>query len=159
MGEPTIRASDADRDRVAAEIREHYAQGRLDGEELGQRLDRVYAARTLDELETLRSDLPELAPGSPARSEHAAQRAQLTRALVQRTGTALVPFLVCTVVWLLSGASGSFWPAWALLIAAIPLVRNGWRLYGPAPDLEAVHRELGRDATDDQSSRNASSSS
>jgi len=152
MGEPTIRASDADRDRLAAEIREHYAQGRLDGEELGQRLERAYGARTLDELEELRSDLPALTPGSPA-------RADLTRALIQRTGASLAPFLVCTLIWLFSGASGSFWPAWALLIAAIPLVRNGWRLYGPSPDLDAVHRELGRGEADDQSSRNANSSS
>lgn len=152
MGEPTIRASDADRDRLAAEIREHYAQGRLDGEELGQRLERAYSARTLEELEGLRSDLPALAPGLPARAE-------LTRALVQRTGASLVPFFVCTLVWLFSGANGSFWPAWALLIAAIPLVRNGWRLYGPSPDLDAVHRELRRGEPDDQSSRNANSSS
>ncbi len=138
-----MRASDEDRERAAAEIREHYAQGRLDGDELSQRLEQAYGARTVAELQELRADLPALPTASPpARAEHAAQRAELTRMLVQRTGAALVPFLVCTLIWLFSGANGSFWPAWTLLIAAVPLVRDGWRLYGPAPDLDAVHREL-----------------
>jgi len=143
VNEPLIRASDDDRERAASEIREHYAQGRLDGDELAHRLEQAYAARTVAELQQLRADLPALPAGTPtARAEHAARRAELTRALVQRTGAALVPFLICTLIWLFAGASGSFWPAWTLLIAAVPLVRNGWRLYGPAPDLDAVHREL-----------------
>jgi hypothetical protein len=29
-------------------------------------------------------------------------------------------------------------------VAAIPLVRNGWRLYGPAPELDRVEQELAR---------------
>ena len=28
------------------------------------------------------------------------------------------------------------------LVALIPLIRNGWRLYGPAPELDQVEREL-----------------
>jgi len=142
---PSVRASDADRERAAAEIREHYAQGRLDPGELDARLDRAYAARTTAELDELRADLPALPP-SPrsARAELGARRSELARHLVQQTGASLAPFVVCTLVWLFSGASGSFWPAWVLLIAAIPLVRNGWRLYGPAPDLDAVAAELER---------------
>jgi hypothetical protein len=87
----------------------------------------------------VRRDLPAL---GAVRSELAARRAQLTRQLVQNTGAALAPFLICTLIWLFSGASGSFWPAWTLLIALIPLVRNGWHLYGPAPDLDQVERNL-----------------
>ena len=55
-----------------------------------------------------------------------------------------MPFFVCVAIWLGSGASGSFWPAWVALIALIPLARNGWRLYGPAPELERVEDELRR---------------
>jgi hypothetical protein len=29
-------------------------------------------------------------------------------------------------------------------VAVIPLVRNGWRLYGPAPELDEVERDLAR---------------
>src|SRR5204863_6418162 len=51
-------------------------------------------------------------------------------------------FLVCTAIWLTSGANGQFWPIWVALVAVIPLVRNGWRLYGPAPELDRVEEEL-----------------
>jgi hypothetical protein len=30
------------------------------------------------------------------------------------------------------------------LFALIPLIRNGWRLYGPSPRLDAVEAELSR---------------
>lgn len=138
-----IRASDQEREQVAAEIREHFAHGRLDTEELDERLARVYAARTRAELDALRRDLPPLPP-SPAirRAELAERRAQLSRQLLQQTGQALVPFLICTAIWLASGASGSFWPIWVVLVAVIPLVRNGWRLYGPSPEFDEVEAEL-----------------
>ena len=45
--DPKIRASDADRDRTAAALREHLAAGRLTTEEFDERLDKVYAAKTL----------------------------------------------------------------------------------------------------------------
>jgi uncharacterized membrane protein YccC len=141
-----VRASDQEREQVATEIREHFAQGRLDSEELDERLSLAYAARTRADLEALRHDLPRL-PASPAvrKAEVAERRAELSRHLVQQTGGALVPFAVCTLIWLASGANGGFWPIWVILIALIPLLRNGWRLYGPAPDFERVERELRRD--------------
>jgi hypothetical protein len=37
-----------------------------------------------------------------------------------------------------------FWPIWVALIGVVPLLRNGWRLYGPAPQLDRVERELER---------------
>jgi DUF1707 SHOCT-like domain len=140
---PALRVSDADRESAASELREHFAQGRLDGEELAERLGRVYSARTEAELSAARADLPPLQPASAARGvELAERRAGLARELVQQTGGALVPFLVCTLVWLFSGAGGSFWPAWVALVALVPLARNGWRLYGPAPELDRVEQDL-----------------
>jgi hypothetical protein len=138
-----VRASDTDRERTAAALREHFAQGRLGDDELARRLEDAYGARTTADLASLTADLPVLPPDARAgRAELAARRSELSRRLLQQTGAGFAPFLVCTVVWLVSGASGSFWPAWLLLVGAIPLVRNGWRLYGPAPDLEGVEREL-----------------
>ena len=52
------RASDADRDRTAAALREHLPVGRLTIEEFDQRLDQTYAAKTLGELDVLMADLP-----------------------------------------------------------------------------------------------------
>jgi hypothetical protein len=57
-GNPRIRASDSDRDRVTALLREHHAAGRLTAEEFGERMDRALEARTLGELDELMTDLP-----------------------------------------------------------------------------------------------------
>ena len=53
-----LRASDADRDRTVAALREHVAEGRLTLEEFDERSERAYAARTLRELAALQTDLP-----------------------------------------------------------------------------------------------------
>ncbi|MER5678067.1 MULTISPECIES: DUF1707 SHOCT-like domain-containing protein [Streptomyces] len=60
-----IRASDADRDRIADILREAMAEGRLTAEEHAERVDLVYRAKTVGELEPLVQDLP--APGGTAR--------------------------------------------------------------------------------------------
>ncbi len=57
-----MRASDAERERVAESLRDAVAEGRLDMEEFEQRLEAAYKARTHGELEPLVRDLP--APGS-----------------------------------------------------------------------------------------------
>jgi len=53
-----LRMSDAERDAAAAELAEHYAQGRLTTEEHADRLDRVWSARTRGELGPVFRDLP-----------------------------------------------------------------------------------------------------
>ena len=138
-----LRASDAQRDSAAAEIREHYAAGRLTDDEFTERLDAVYQARTQGELRELRRDLPALRINTGA--ELAERRRRLRGELIQETGAALVPFLICTVIWAFTGAGGSFWPIWVSLIAIIPLIRNGWALYGPGADLDAYERKRERD--------------
>jgi hypothetical protein len=54
----TLRASDADRERVAKVLHESMAEGRLTVSELEERLTVVYAAKTIGELEPPLSDLP-----------------------------------------------------------------------------------------------------
>jgi hypothetical protein len=58
-----LRASDADRERVADVLRQAAGDGRLTMEELDQRLDSVYAAKTYAELEPITKDLPRTAGG------------------------------------------------------------------------------------------------
>jgi hypothetical protein len=53
-----LRASDADRDRAAGILREALAEGRLTAEEHSERLDTVYAAKKVGELEPVVRDLP-----------------------------------------------------------------------------------------------------
>ncbi|MEV5502392.1 DUF1707 domain-containing protein, partial [Nonomuraea fuscirosea] len=57
---PEMRASDADRDRVAAILREHTAQGRITMDEFNERLESLYKAKTYGELAKLTSDLPDV---------------------------------------------------------------------------------------------------
>ncbi len=54
-----VRVGDADRDAVAAQLREHYADGRLTLEELNERLDQAFAAKTKADLNTVMRDLPQ----------------------------------------------------------------------------------------------------
>jgi hypothetical protein len=146
MSDPSdLRASDQDRESTAAEIREHFAAGRLDDDELSTRLGAAYAARTTGELQAVRADLPKLpATRAAQQAELAERRGELSRRLLQQTGAGMVPFVICTVVWLASGATGAFWPVWVALVAVLPLLRNGWHLYGPAPELDRVERHLQR---------------
>ena len=68
MTEPNLRASDAEREQHAELLREHAAQGRLTVDELEERLDRVYAARTVGELAPVVGDLPAPRRPRPARA-------------------------------------------------------------------------------------------
>jgi hypothetical protein len=56
--DPDLRAADADREATAERLRASHAEGRLDTDELQQRLERCYAAKTLGELKALVTDLP-----------------------------------------------------------------------------------------------------
>jgi hypothetical protein len=61
-----LRASDADREAAAERLRVAASEGRLDPEELDERLTAAYAARWCSELERLTSDVtPPPAPPAP----------------------------------------------------------------------------------------------
>jgi hypothetical protein len=81
-----IRAADQDRERAAAALRTHCGAGRLTVDELEERLEAAYAARTLGELDALMADLPALqtwsAPAS--RPERAVRVGPGLRAFQQR---------------------------------------------------------------------------
>ena len=140
-----LRVSDQQREQAAQELREHFAAGRLTEDELDERVQRAYAARTEQELRAVRADLPQL-PLSPREQKAAlvARRRQLQRRLIQETGGGICLVVVCVAIWVSSGAHGQFWPIWVVVIVLLPLLRNAWRLYGPAPELDRVERELER---------------
>ena len=58
MTDDQLRISDAERELAAAELAEHYAQGRLTTDEHTERLDRIWAARTRSDLAPVFRDLP-----------------------------------------------------------------------------------------------------
>ena len=53
------RASDAEREAVVARLRNAAGEGRLTVDELDERIDAAYAAKTRAELEPLTADLPD----------------------------------------------------------------------------------------------------
>lgn len=69
-----LRIGDAERERAAADLGDHYAQGRLTADEHAERLDRIWAARTRGELGPVFSDLPG-AP-EPARPQQVRRRSR-----------------------------------------------------------------------------------
>jgi hypothetical protein len=128
---PEIRASDADRDRVAAALREHSVEGRITMEELNERLEATYSSRTLGELQTVTSDLPEhdtyqlpIPASRHAGSAPATRRPQdlYKKSVHAAWGSWAVVNLVCFVIWLLStvgsvaGGQGLIYP-WFLWVA------------------------------------------
>ncbi|MGZ4351912.1 MAG: DUF1707 SHOCT-like domain-containing protein [Gaiellaceae bacterium] len=67
MNGELVRASDAERERVVALLRDHAAEGRLTLEELAERVGAAYGAATTDELDALARDLP---PAPPVQRRH-----------------------------------------------------------------------------------------
>jgi hypothetical protein len=67
-----IRVGDADRDATATQLREHYAAGRLTLDELNERLEQTFAARTGADLNAVIRDLPSLGGAWPRAGEPAA---------------------------------------------------------------------------------------
>ena len=65
-GGPRTRLTDADRERLALLLREHYAQGSLSLDELRRRVGIVLAAEYSDEAMAAVADLPLLAGGRGA---------------------------------------------------------------------------------------------
>lgn len=79
-----MRASDADRDRIAQILADALAEGRLTSEEHSDRLDSLYAFKTVGELDVLVRDLP--APGAAAGQQPAYAAAGAGYGAQQPTG-------------------------------------------------------------------------
>src|SRR5690349_20630956 len=134
-----VRVGDADREAVAAQLREHYADGRLTLDELNERLDQAFAAKTRADLNTVLRDLPH-APWPTAGGPQRATQPSGTGWDQRDTGRSRGPFAAFAplmgLVWVfivvggvfLFGLGGGGRPiAIALFIAALTLLR---RLFG-----------------------------
>src|SRR5687768_2666608 len=144
----TLRASDADRERVVAALRDHFGAGRLSDDELDDRISSAYRAKTLADLDGLMLDLP--SPGSALPARTAARRVPAKRsrtggghalaASVRIHATVYVLVNVMLIaIWAASGG-GYFWPIWPLLgwgiglgVHAAPLVAGIGRSSSPGP--------------------------
>ena len=108
-----VRASDAEREKVAIALRDHAGDGRLDPEELDKRLELAYAARTRGDLVPLLADLPSDEDEKPARPRDDNNPGPIPPAVFLS--------LMLVAIWAMSGA-GYFWPMWpigAMLLASV----------------------------------------
>jgi hypothetical protein len=141
MSDPSqIRVADAEREQLVEELREHALAGRLNDEELEERIGLAYRATTRADVDALRADLP--VSSTSVALVLRKRKGQLRRRLAQEAGGGLGVSALCVGVWLASGASASFWPGWVILVTMLPVIRDSWRLFGPASDLEVVHARL-----------------
>jgi len=113
--DPDLRASDAERERVVALLRDHGAAGRLDVDELETRVEAAYRARTRAELTPLLEDLP--AADAPRREREPVGGNGRLMAFALLAG-------LLVAIWALTGA-GWFWPAWPLGFMAFGMLKHG----------------------------------
>lgn len=135
-----LRVSDEERESVIEELREHTVAGRLTAQELDERLESAYKAKTRADLDLLRADLP--ISSAAAKKALAARRSHLRRRLAQEGGGAITASLICVAIWIAAGAHGAFWPIWVIIFTLMPAVRDGWGLIGPGSDLKALEARL-----------------
>lgn len=111
----SLRASDADRDAVTERLREAAGEGRLEPDELEERVDRALRARTYGELACLVADLPRQ-PNTwrlPGRDSGAVARSALLGAGLLAAIT--VALAVVAVVVVLVLAAAAWWLACVVL--------------------------------------------
>jgi Domain of unknown function (DUF1707) len=117
-----IRISDADRERVTARLRDHFAEGRLTREELDERITATLNAKTAGDLRPIMADLPGPGPGpgpAPVRT--------MPRPVLVRRGPRLMPLLLLLLV---AGAlvHGGGW----VLLAFLQMLLVFWVVAGVA---------------------------
>jgi Domain of unknown function (DUF1707) len=125
-----LRASDGEREAVVETLRTHATAGRLDTEELEQRIERTYVARLRADLLPLVADLP------PAERPVAGAPERVPRSLPRISPTILVAVLLIAI-WALTGA-GYFWPVWPIGAMALGAFKH--RRRHPVPHLPRVAR-------------------
>jgi len=125
--QPDLRASDAEREEIVTALRDHGGSGRLGLDELDERTERAYCARTRGELVALLRDLPP-APRAAVR---------VPRNRPNDLGEALRAYVLVNVllvvIWAATGAE-YFWPMWVIL---------GWGI-GLVPGVVAATARRGR---------------
>jgi hypothetical protein len=120
-----LRVGDADRDRAAADLGEHFALGRLSADEHAERVDAAWTARTRADLDVLFHDLPVARPTASPVPWAGAERRQRPR------GWRPVPFVPLAILLVvLSVVTGA--PFWvAIFVLGCGLFSRAHRRLGP----------------------------
>jgi hypothetical protein len=115
---PHVSEAEAERDRVVATLRHHYAAGRLSLEDFSARVDAAYSARDVDEVQdTLRG----LSAGPlAARTASPLATAFRHEGFLITAAVFAVIEVFFVAVWAAAGAA-YFWPIWPALVCAFIL--------------------------------------
>ncbi len=135
-----LRVADAEREQVIDELREHAGAGRLTSDELEERIGGAYQASTRADLDVLRADLP--VSSTSVKLALVKRKGRLRRRLLQESGGSIGVSALAVGIWLATGPTGHFWPGWVIAVTLLPVVRDAWRLFGPASDLDVVQARL-----------------
>ncbi len=114
----TLKASDADREQIAERLRKATAEGRLLAEELEERLEATFAARTYGELDAVVVDLP----GVTARRRERPRSPVLTP--VHVVALFLLAPVIISLMLAVAVIVATLFSAWGLLLIV------GWFVFG-----------------------------
>jgi uncharacterized protein DUF1707 len=115
---PDLLVSDADRARVAGQLREHYEAGRLTLDEFQERVDEAHGARTEAQLERVLRQLPSPKLPTVRRRDRRWRSLAFQYALVN---------VIAILIWAFSdGPHDNFWPKWVFLVTLILFVRRAF---------------------------------
>ena len=139
-----MRASDSDREKIAARLRDAHADGRISGEEFHDRLDALYAARTYGEIEPLVRDLPartyktpDLVQAKAPTASSPARRSGFDKAMTVMWSVWAAAVAINLVIWVLVSIQDGvqyFWPMWVAGPAGAALL-----------SVELIRRAVGSD--------------
>jgi uncharacterized protein DUF1707 len=112
-----VRASDADRDKVVDRLRDAAAEGRLEPDELEQRVDAALRARTYGELDWLVADLP---------GEAVTARRRLRVAPLLSVAAVVVVVMLVLAAVVLAAAWWMIWIAFWIVCRGMRRRRSAW---------------------------------
>ena len=115
---PDLLVSDADRARVAGQLREHYEAGRLTLDEFQERVDEAHSARTEAQLDRVLRQLPSPKLPTVRRRDRRWRSLAFQYALVN---------VIAILIWAFSdGPHDNFWPKWVFLVTLSLFVRRAF---------------------------------
>jgi hypothetical protein len=143
---PRLRASDAEREQIAAILRAAMTEGRLNLDEGESRLAAAYGATYRDELGPLTADLPDGGRGALARTPEAQaqEKAEMRLFLRRRAGVVAAVAVLFAALFIANGAL--FFPVFPLIVLLFFLHWASWgrRTYGRRGDWYARGDVQGR---------------
>jgi len=137
-----VLVCDREREQHVDLLGRHAGLGRLTVDELEQRVERAYGARTRDQLDAVLAELPALAQPGAESWEAAAKKRRGIRA------ADLAPYLGGSLsmiaAWALTGAD-YFWPIWPMLGWGVGIASHALRAQLGRPGCRAATRTGARE--------------